>query len=910
MRPLAKILAAQKCGLQKSAADLESQKDDERKLLDTLESESKQLREIVQQQKEALEAQAVLLQKQEQEIAAALAAQKEGQTRMLKVMKEELGKTIAAEMQMRAAEEAANRARAEEEAARHSQMLAEEKSIREEVEAAAKARAEEAQRVREEEAARHKQMLEEEAARHKQMLEEEKRIREEVESAAKVRAEEEKRVREEDAARHKQMLEEEAARHKQMLEEERSIREEVEAAAQMRAEEERRIREEDAARHKQMLEEEAARHKQMLEEEKRIREKIEAAAKTRAEKEAARHKQMLEEERRMREKAEAAAKERQSKAIARLEQELVGQVSSLESTMQHDVSSLVDINGQITEHNSNVFGHAKAVDACMLQLQEQASEAVRVWGGAVASVKANVDDMLTVNANISREVVEVDKIVVDASGALLVETATWGQSNNIVEQAIVETIQKNTKLAADVEKTQKAVDEKSMLLQSETAQWRASNHDVMGRINAIILENEGIAVAVANASTSVDAIQTKAIAEVKAWGESDRTCQASMQTAIHNASALADTIISDQNTLNKEQDISAEQLNRLTVMTQGNQVTVSEQTASNQQAQNKANDLVEHVKAACANAAERTAAIEHLQSSAIGQVSTSVTDMMAPRPGFLSAFSQDGQKLLDDISSAVAKTAELVSAQQSSLDAARGQAVASCEHTTARHLKVIVSLEAVAAAQREAACAHAEQARSAMAVGPKSCSLKSDALAGELASFETVHTQGSTDLAACVDSYCTQVAKKDEEVAAPPTLHSFDTDVAFSSTAPDNVILSDFSPVVDMSDLSSPSKQIMPVSLPGFTSTDDELEQLDEEAENVQPETSVESVDEEGEKPRPQTAPAVVSEKKRKAVPTPKKSTGRQATTEKPATKIAATGSSRLPVHKPRTSLREINTGN
>ncbi len=80
------MLGEQKAGLDKAADDLEAQKLDEAKLIETLEREREQLRATVAQQHVALEEQAQLLAAQKTELAAALAAQKEGQQQMVKAV--------------------------------------------------------------------------------------------------------------------------------------------------------------------------------------------------------------------------------------------------------------------------------------------------------------------------------------------------------------------------------------------------------------------------------------------------------------------------------------------------------------------------------------------------------------------------------------------------------------------------------------------------------------------------------------------------------------------------------------------------------------------------------------------------------------------------------------------------------
>jgi len=1064
------MLTEQKTGLEQAADDLEGEKENENKLIETLKAESKQLRKIVKQQKAVLEQQAQNLETQKQDLAAALAAQEKGRELMIKTVKEELDATIATELRIREeaehaalqriaaekkireeAEQAAlvrvaadKKSREEAEEAALERVAAEKKSreeaeqaslervaaeqkIRDEAEEAALERVAAEKKSREEaEKAAMEKVAAEKKTRDEAALERvaaEKKSREEAEQAFLERVAAERKFREEAeeaaleriAAEHKSREEaEEAALQRaaaekksrdeaalQRVAEEKKSREEAEQAFLESVAAEKKIREEAeeaaleriAAEHKSREEAEeaalqrvaaekksrdeaaaqrVAEEKKSREEaeqaflesvaaEKKIREEAEEAAlqrvaaetnnreeaeqaalesvaaekKIREEAEEAALERVAE-EKRIREEVEMAAKERQEKAVAKLEQMLLGQVLQLAATMNKDVSSLVGINEQITEENSNVHAQAKEFDKCTVHLQEQATEQVRAWGEAVASVQANVREMSAVNTQLAGEVEGVSKTVVDATAALEAQTAAWGESNKVVEQAVVECIAKNKKTAADVLAMQVAVDEQATMLNTETDQWRDNNHEVIEKMHGIVVENEGIAAAVASGAAAVDAVEVDAIKQVKAWGNTDRTCQTSMQTAVDDTNTLAVTMQTNQDKLHEQQAASSEQLGSLSAMTQGSQKSVEEHTASNDAAQDKANHLTVHVDKAAAGVAERIAAIEGVHSSALEELTTSVTNMMAPRPEFLASFSQDGQLLLKDMSSAVDKTSKLVAAQQSSLDAARSESVASCETTKQDHLEVLAGLDAGAASQREKATASAEQTKAAMAVGPVSTTAEADALASELASFEKMHGEGSTQLSGCVNTYCTEVAKMQETVEPAPTIGSFNTGATFSSTPSDEFVLANFEPDVDMSDISSSEQQVMPgvatdtmrpnaaLELePDAAHGEEEIAEKAEEAEEAdfepehtmeEEETTENNENDENIPPemkRPKTAPAVVekSEKKRQRITTPKKSAGRQAAsgTAKPAAKIAATGSSRLTAPKSRASLREIH---
>ena len=919
------MLTEQKTGLTKAADDLEAEKENEATLIETLQAESKQLREIVEQQKTVLEQQAQNLEAQKKNLAASLAAQEKGRKLMVKTIKQGLEATIAAEKRIREEAEQASleRVAADKKMRQEAEQVAlakvaAEKTMRQEAEEAALARAETDKKMREEA---------EEAALAR--AEAEKIIREEAELASLARVAAELKMREEaelaalaraEADKNMRVMAEEAALAR--ADAEKQIREEAELASLQRVAADEKMREEA---------EEAALAR--AEADKNMRQEAEEAALARAEA-----------DQKMRDKMEAAAKERQAVAVATLEQMLLDQVSKLAAKMDKDVTSLVGINEQITEENSNVHAQASEIDRCTLQLQEQASEQVRAWGVAAASVQANVRDMLAVNGGLADEVEGVSQTVVEASSALETQTAAWGESNKVVEEALVESIAKNEKTASDVVVMQAAVDESATMLQAETDQWRDSNHDVIEKLNGIVVENEIISAAVASGAAAVDSVKVDAVKQVKTWGDTDRICQVSMQTAIDDTKTLADTMQANQDELHEKQSSASAQLGALATMAQGSQKTVEEHTVQNNALQSKTGDLTTHVDKAAAGAAARIAAIEGMHSSALAEVMSSVADMMAPRLDFLAIFSQDGQLVLNDMGAAVEKTGELVAAQQSSLDAARSEAVASCETNKQGHLELLARLDSGAASQREKAAASSEQTKTAMAVGPVSSTAEADALAAELSSLEKVHGEGASQLDGCVKTYCTEVAQMQEAVEMAPALGSFDTSVTFSSTPSDEFVLADFEPVVDMSDISSPEQQVMPasVSVADTMSRPDAVADLetevalcgDEEHEaeteevDVQEEHSMEdestptetlaanntTENEENIAPeaqRPQTAPAVVekTEKKRQRMETPKKSAGRQASsgTTKPAAKMAANGSSRLTAPKSRASLREIN---
>jgi hypothetical protein len=92
------MLGEQKAGLDKAADDLEAEKHDEAKLIETLEREREQLRAMVAAQHAALEDQAQLLAAQKAELAAALAAQKDGQQQMVKAVTAGLEQMLLAQV--------------------------------------------------------------------------------------------------------------------------------------------------------------------------------------------------------------------------------------------------------------------------------------------------------------------------------------------------------------------------------------------------------------------------------------------------------------------------------------------------------------------------------------------------------------------------------------------------------------------------------------------------------------------------------------------------------------------------------------------------------------------------------------------------------------------------------------------
>ena len=637
---------------------------------------------------------------------------------------------------------------------------------------------------------------------------------------------------------------------------------------------------------------------------------------------------VIEQEKKVREEMEAAARERQDQAMAALQSTLLGQVSGLASTMDKDVSSLGDLNQQIVTENAYVHEQAEGIDKRTVHLQEQASEQVRTWGLAAAAVQANVRAMADVNTQLVGKVEEASTIVVDACTQLETETAAWGASNKRVEQALVETMAKNEQIAADVEAMQASLDNKAQILLSQTEQWRVSNHDVIAKMNSIVAENEEIAAQVSSGAAAVDAVTTEAIEQVKAWGDSDRECQASMQKAIDDTVALADTMHTDQDTLHAQQAASGEQMSGLIAMTSASQDTVAQHTASNEAAQGKTAELAAQVDKAAAEACRRISEVEGVHSTAFAETQSSVEGMMAPRPEFLATFTQEGESLLQDMGGTVDKTTELLAAQQSSLDATRAAAVAACESTKERHVEVLNALDAAATSQRERAFAAGELAAQAMAVGPQAVSAQTEDLQGLLVGFEDTHGTESAGLAGVVKGYCVEVAKMEEQVPAPPQRSAFDTGVAFSSTAPHEEILSTFTPVVDMSDISSPELQVPPASAAyavtasdpapapapaaDFVSDPDAMQELglDLDADTEVPEAAPEAEAEEEGKGKEEAEEVKKGEKKRARMATPKRSVGktpRGEGTEKPAAKIAATGGSRLPAPKSRTSLRELN---
>ena len=655
---------------------------------------------------------------------------------------------------------------------------------------------------------------------------------------------------------------------------------------------------------------------EMVAAELHVRAEADAQRKKRAKKEAERLKKMLEEEERLCQETEAAAKERQHQAITALENVLLGEVTRLATTMDKNVTALVSINEGVVQENSNVCVRAGEIDTCMVDLQQDSTNQVRTWGQAVASVQAKVRDMSAVNTELEAEVGAVDTTLDASSKELQVQTAAWGKSNDAVEQAMIESITKNAQLVADVNTMQEAVRAQTAVLQQETEEWRESNHTVIVQMNSIVAENEGIAAAVSSGASAVDKVMLSGMEQVQAWGDSDRTCQAAIQTAVDDIHALANTVQADQDTLHQRQIASQQQLSQLSSMTEGSQATVQQHDASNVAVQAKAADLETHINKTNADALERIAAIENVQSSATSAMTTSVADMMAPRAAFVSTFMQDCQGLLSDMDATVDKTSGLVSAQQASLESKHKQALADCESTEKTHVQVLTNLDTGAVAKREAASAAEEQTKIAMAVGPTASSAEADALGSELSSLQNTHAQGSADLSACVEGYCTAVAKMLEVVEPAPALGSFNTSVTFCSTAPDESILADFAPAVDMSDIAQAGQQPMLAVLsesrasldgepaPADASTDCEggvdVENDGEPAEsdeNVCPPAEECAADANVEK----------AEKKRARVPTPKKSTGRQSVLEKPASKIPANSSSRLAAPKSRASLREIN---
>ena len=625
---------------------------------------------------------------------------------------------------------------------------------------------------------------------------------------------------------------------------------------------------------------------------------------------------VIEQEKKVREEIEAAARERQDKAMSALQSTLLHQVSGLASTMDKDVSSLGELSQQLASENAYVLEQAESIDKRMVHLQEQASEQVRTWGEAAAAVQANVRAMSEVNTQLACKVEEASQVVVDGCSALETEAVAWGASNRLVEQALVETIAKNEQTAADVDAMQVSLDNKAQLLLSQTEQWRISNHDVIAKMNAIVTENEEIASHVSRGAAAVDAVDQKAVDQVKAWGDSDRACQASMQTAIDDTVTLADTIHADQTALNAQQAASGEQMSSLIAMTTASQNAVEAHTASNVAAQGKASELLAHVDKATAQACTRITQLEGVHSAALSEAQMSVAGMMAPRPAFLTSFTQERDSLLKDMGGAVDRTKELLAAQQASLDATRAAAVAACESTKESHVEVLNNLDSAAASHREEAFTAGELTKQAMAVGPQAAAVQTGALQGLLVGFEGTHGAESSSLAGVVKNYCVQVAKMEEHVPPPPQLSTFDTGVVFSSTAPHADILSTFTPVVDMSDISSPELQVPPslardasefvarAASPVPTADLDEGEEMQEEAADAlqAPEPAAETEAEEDEVKK--------GEKKRARIATPKRSVGktpRGEGVEKPAQKIAATGGSRLPAHKSRTSLRELN---
>ena len=626
---------------------------------------------------------------------------------------------------------------------------------------------------------------------------------------------------------------------------------------------------------------------------------------------------VIEQEKKVREEIEAASRERQDQAMLALQNTLLVQVSGLSSAMDTDVSSLGDLNQQLASENAYVLEQAEGIDARMVHLQDQASEQVRTWGEAAAAVQANVRAMSDVNTQLACKVEEASQVVVTGCSALQTEAVAWGASNKLVEQALVETIAKNEQTAADADAMQVSLDNQAQLLLSQTEQWRISNHGVIAKMNAIVTENEEIAAHVSRGAAAVDTVDQEAVDKVKAWGDSDRACQTSMQTAIDDTVTLADTMHADQSALSAQQAASGEQMSSLIAMTTASQNTVATHTASNVAAQGKASELSAHIDEATDQACKRVTQLEGVHSTALSEAQLSVAGMMAPRPAFLASFTQERESLLKDMDGAVDRTTELLAAQQNSLDAARAAAVAACESTKESHVEVLNKLDAAAKSHREEAFAAGELTKQALAVGPQAAAAQTDALQGMLVGFEGTHGAESSRLADVVKDYCVQVAQMEEHVPPPPQLSAFNTGVVFSRTAPHTDILSTFTPVVDMSDISSPELQVPPsvardasefvaraaslVPTADLASDGEDMqEEADAHVQALEPAAEVEAEDDEVKK----------GEKKRARIATPKRSVGktpRGEGVEKPAQKIAATGGSRLPAHKSRTSLRELN---
>ena len=495
---------------------------------------------------------------------------------------------------------------------------------------------------------------------------------------------------------------------------------------------------------------------------------------------------------------------------ASLEQMLLGQVSQLASTLEHDVCSLVGIADQMSEHNAGVQTQAEQLDDRSLQMQEQASAQVRAWGAAAASVQVHVREMSAVSSELSGEVEAVSTAVAEATDALEAQADAWGKSNKVVEQALVELISKNDAVAADIGGMQTALDDNAKMLQDETEQWRASNDDVACKIRSIVSENEGMADGMAAGAAAVDAVQVDTMEQVKAWGKSDRNCQAGMQAVVDGATSLADRMEADQQALHAQQTASSKQLGELITMLQDTQTGVEAHAACNLALHGRSEDLASHVDSAAGGAVKRIEAILKLQSHEISEATSSVSAMMAPRPEYLAAVSSDGEQLLSGMAAAVTQTAELVRAHDARLEAATAEALASCESTKKAHLEVLDKLDTDAASLGRKAVDSAQLTKEAMSEGPASCTAGTAALAAELASLEQAQGGGSKQLSVLVESYCADVARADEAVPPVPVLDSFETGVAFSSTPCDEEVLSTFRPAVDMSDISSPEQQVMP----------------------------------------------------------------------------------------------------